>query len=101
DLVYCDPPYHETQSILYGAQAFNLAHLFAVIDRCKCRGAYVPLRLEGTKGSGHRIWDVSIPAGLFEVEVCFICVCSMLRRFQMGGQTLEGEVVADRLLLTY
>jgi hypothetical protein len=25
----------------------------------------------------------------------------MLRRFQMEGQTLEGEVVSDRLLLTY
>jgi DNA adenine methylase len=29
------------------------------------------------------------------------CGRSMLKRFQMGGQTLEGEVVADRLLLTY
>jgi hypothetical protein len=25
----------------------------------------------------------------------------MLRRFQLGGETLEGEVVKDRLLLTY
>jgi len=25
----------------------------------------------------------------------------MLRRFQLGGETLEGEVVTDRLLLTY
>jgi len=25
----------------------------------------------------------------------------MLRRFQMNGRTLEEEVVADRLLLTY
>jgi hypothetical protein len=25
----------------------------------------------------------------------------MLKRFQKSGQTLEGEVVADRLLLTY
>ena len=25
----------------------------------------------------------------------------MLRRFQMAGKTLESEVVADRLLLTY
>lgn len=26
---------------------------------------------------------------------------SMLRRFQLDGQTLEHEVVTDRLLLTY
>jgi len=25
----------------------------------------------------------------------------MLKRFQMNGRSLEGEVVADRLLLTY
>jgi len=25
----------------------------------------------------------------------------MLRRFQMGGQTMEAEEVRDRLLLTY
>ena len=28
DLVYCDPPYSHTQSILYGAQSFSLERLF-------------------------------------------------------------------------
>jgi DNA adenine methylase len=42
-----------------------------------------------------------MPESLFEREVFVNCGRSMLRRFQMGGQTLEGEVVADRLLLTY
>lgn len=101
DLIYCDPPYVDTQSILYGAQGFSLTKLFDVIDRCKSRGVYVALSIDGTKRSGDKICNVPIPAGLFEVEASVNCGRSMLRRFQMGGQTLEKEVVADRLLLTY
>jgi DNA adenine methylase len=101
DLVYCDPPYKDTQAILYGAQAFNLARLFEVIGRCKSRGVYVALSIDGTKRSGDRVCEVPIPVGLFEREVFVNCGRSMLRRFQMSGRTLEGEVVADRLLLTY
>lgn len=101
DLVYCDPPYQETQSILYRAQTFNLAHLFQIIAQCKARGVFVALSLDGTKQSGNRICDVPIPEGLFEREIFLDCGRSMLRRFQMEGQTLEGEVVMDRLLLTY
>ncbi len=101
DLVYCDPPYRETQSILYGAQQFNLKHLFQVIGSCKARGVYVALSIDGTKRSGNRVCDVPIPAGLFEREVFVDCGRSMLRRFQMEGRTLEREGVADRLLLTY
>jgi len=47
------------------------------------------------------ICDLPIPVGLFEQEVFIDCGRSMLRRFQMGGRTLETEKVADRLLLTY
>jgi DNA adenine methylase len=101
DLVYCDPPYRETQSILYRAQAFNLERLFQVIARCKARGVYVALSLDGTKRSGNRLCTIPIPEGLFEREIFLDCGRSMLRRFQMGGQTLEGEVVTDRLLLSY
>jgi len=101
DLVYCDPPYKETQSILYGAQSFDLGHLFDVIAGCKARGVYVALSIDGTKRSGNRICDIPIPPGLFAQEVFVNCGRSMLRRFQKSGQTLEGEVVADRLLLTY
>lgn len=101
DLIYCDPPYRETQSILYGAQAFSLERFFRVIARCKARGVHVAVSLDGTKQSGDRICDVSIPKGLFAREVFLDCGRSMLRRFQMGGQTLESEVVSDRLLLTY
>lgn len=101
DLVYCDPPYSQTQSILYGAQGFNLERLFDCIARCKARGVYVALSIDGTKRSGNVLCDVPIPDGVFEEEALVNCGRSMLRRFQMGGQTLETEVVADRLLLTY
>ncbi len=101
DLVYCDPPYADTQAILYGAQSFSLSRLFQVIADCKSRGVKVALSIDGTKRSGGKICDVPVPQGLFEQEALVNCGRSMLRRFQMGGQTLEGEMVADRLLLTY
>lgn len=101
DLVYCDPPYNYTQSILYGAQSFSLARLLEVIADCKRRGVFVVLSSDGTKKSGKQVCHLPIPRGLFEREVFVNCGRSMLRRFQMGGQTLEAEIVADRLLLTY
>lgn len=101
DLIYCDPPYTHTQAILYGAQPFSLQRLLKTIARCKERGVYVALSIDGTKRSGATILDIPIPDGLFEREVRVNCGRSMLRRFQMGGETLEGEVVSDRLLLTY
>lgn len=101
DLIYCDPPYTNTQAILYGAQLFSLERLFECIARCKARGVYVVLSIDGTKRSGNVLCDVPIPSGLFEEEAFVNCGRSMLRRFQVGGQTLESEVVADRLLLTY
>lgn len=101
DLVYCDPPYTHSQAILYGAQRFRLSQLFGVIADCKARGVYVALSIDGTKRSGDHVCDLPIPDGLFEREILVNCGRSMLRRLQMGGQTLEGEVVADRLLLTF
>jgi DNA adenine methylase len=101
DLVYCDPPYRDSQSILYGAQAFVLEELFTAIRSCKERGVRVALSIDGTKKSGAHICPVDIPAGLFESEFQVNIGRSMLRRFQMSGQTLEHEQVHDRLLLTY
>ena len=101
DMVYCDPPYQDTQKILYGAQSFKLKTLFDLIRSCKDRGVFVALSIDGTKRSGNFICNLPISDGLFEKEVLLNCGRSMLRRFQMAGQTLEGEVVADRLLLTY
>jgi len=101
DLVYCDPPYTHSQSILYGAQSFSLARLFSAIGDCKSRGVKVVLSIDGAKKSGSKFCDIPLPPGLFEREVFLNCGRSMLKRFQMDGRTLEQEVVADRLLLTY
>ncbi len=101
DLIYCDPPYADTQTILYGAQRFSLSRLFETINRCKARGVYVAVSIDGTKKSGKRRLKIPVPEGLFEHEATVNCGRSMLRRFQMMGQTLESEQVTDRLLLTY
>lgn len=101
DLIYCDPPYSYSQSILYGAQDFSLRSLFNEIASCKERGARVALSIDGRKKSGKRLCELSLPAGLFEHEIFVNCGRSMLKRFQMEGKTLESEEVHDRLLLTY
>lgn len=101
DLVYCDPPYAHSQTILYGAQGFSLPALMDAIARCKARGVLVALSIDGTKKSGSRYCDIPLPQGLFAREIMITVGRSMLRRFQMGGRSCEGEVVRDRLLLTY
>lgn len=101
DLIYCDPPYSHSQAILYGAQTFNLKELYAEIRAAKLRGVYVALSIDGQKKSGDVNCDVHIPTGLFQREVGVNVGRSMLKRFQMEGQSLESEVVTDRLLLTY
>jgi DNA adenine methylase len=101
DLIYCDPPYSHSQTILYGAQTFILEELFESIERCKSRGVYVVLSIDGTKRSGKVECEIPLPKRLFECEIFVNCGRSMLKRFQMDGKTLEGENVSDRLLLTY
>ncbi|NHC13886.1 DNA adenine methylase [Motilibacter deserti] len=101
DVVYCDPPYTHTQTILYGAQAFRLAELLAEIAAAKRRGARVALSIDGSKKSGDVLCNVPLPPGLFEREVLVNVGRSMLRRFQLPGGDLRGEGVVDRLLLTY
>ena len=101
DVVYCDPPYSYSQAILYGAQSFSQDHLFRVIEKAKKRGAFVALSLDRSKKSGSKDCDYSIPKSLFEKEIEINCGRSMLKRFQMKGQTLEAEMVTDRLLLTH
>ena len=59
------------------------------------------LSIDGIKKSGQTVCDLPVPDGLFEKEIFVNVGRSMLRRFQLEGQTLEEEVVADRLLLTY
>ena len=101
DLIYCDPPYSDSQKILYGAQAFSLEELFDRVADCKRRGVHVALSLDGSKKSGKHQVHLKIPKSLFKKQLSINCGRSMLKRFQMHGRTLEMEVVADRLLLTY
>jgi DNA adenine methylase len=101
DLVYCDPPYCHTQSIVYGAQSFSIEDLFKVIADCKSRGVFVALSIDGSKRSGKLKCSLPSTTDLFEREVFLDCGRSMLKRFQMNGLSLEDEVVHDRLLLTY
>ncbi len=101
DLIYCDPPYSHSQSILYGAQDFHLEELLDCIKEAKDKGIYVALSIDGNKKSGNYLCDLPIPTNLFEEEIYISLGGSMLRRFQMEGQTLENEQVSDRLLLTY
>lgn len=99
DLIYCDPPY--SHSILYGAQNFNLEELLKCIDKAKSRGVKIALSIDGNKKSGNYLCHLPIPDKLFEQELFIWVGRSMLKRFQMEGQSLEAEQVTDRLLLTY
>lgn len=101
DLIYCDPPYSHSQSILYGAQDFKLSELFEKIKEAKNKGVKVALSIDGKKKSGNYLCDLPIPENVFEEEIFVSVGRSMLRRFQMEGQSLESELVSDRLLLNY
>lgn len=101
DVVYCDPPYSHSQAILYGAQRFSLDDLFLSIEKAKKRGVFVALSIDGSKKSGNQECLIEWPKALFKKEVAVNVGASMLRRFQMQGQTLEEEIVKDRLLLTH
>lgn len=101
DLIYCDPPYTHSQSILYGAQSFSLEQLMSDIALAKDRGVRVALSIDGRKSESGGMLALPIPPGLFERAELVNVGRSMLKRFQMSGQTLEEHVVADRLLLTY
>lgn len=101
DLIYCDPPYKDSQAILYGAQSFSLKDLYDNIENAKLRGVKIALSIDGSKKSGSKIIDIQYPKGLFFSEIPILNGPSMLKRFQMAGRTLEEEVVTERLLLTY
>lgn len=101
DLIYCDPPYSHSQSILYGAQAFKLEELFEEIRIAKDKGVMVALSIDGSKKSGNYLCDLPIPENVFDEEVFISVGRSMLRRFQIEGQSLVEEDVSDRLLLNY
>lgn len=101
DIVYCDPPYVDSQTILYGAQSFDINKLWETIRECKIRGAKVALSIDGHKKSGSKIIDLNIPKDIFERQIFIDNGYSMLKRFQKKDETMAGEGVHDRLLLTW
>ena len=101
DLIYCDPPYVDSQSILYGAQDFTLNTLFDELERAKSRGVFLVLSIDGSKKSGQKKVDIDFPRDLFLQTKLVNCGSSMLRRFQTEGEKAVGELVSDQLLLSW
>lgn len=101
DIIYCDPPYVDSQAILYGAQAFQFQELLEEIGKCKQRGVKVALSIDGFKKSKKRQVELNLVPGLFERELIIDNGSSMLKRFQKKDQIMIGEDVHDFLLLTW
>ncbi|WP_432776272.1 DNA adenine methylase [Brevibacillus gelatini] len=101
DLVYCDPPYTHSQSILYGSQTFRIEDLWEAIYACKQRGAKVMLSINGQKKSKSEDIGVKPPDGLFARSIVINCGISMINRLQRVGEEMVNEDVHDRLLLTW
>ncbi len=102
DIVYCDPPYVDSQAILYGAQLFKVEKLWEAIYQAKSRGAKIALSIDGHKKSGSKIVHLDIKKDdLFKRELLIEGGSSMLRRLQKTGEIMVGEDVHDRLLLTW
>lgn len=101
DVVYCDPPYTHSQSIIYGAQDFCIEQLWERIAECKARGVYVMLSINGMRESQKKDISVDIPKDLFEREILIDCGTSMIDRLQNAGKEMTNEKVHDKLLLTW
>lgn len=54
DVIYCDPPYTHSQSIIYGAQNFDIDVLWQKIAENKERGVKVILSINGMRDSKNR-----------------------------------------------
>jgi DNA adenine methylase len=100
DIVYCDPPYVDSQKIIYGAQKFNLQDLFNVLKILKKRKVFFALSIDGSKKSKNKIIDIKFPKNLFEQEIYLSGKGSMLKRFQRLNSNVNDEQIEDRLLLS-
>lgn len=101
DIVYCDPPYTHSQSIIYGAQKFNIESLWQKIAECKARGVKVMLSINGTRDSQAKDISATPPDGLFERRILIDCGVSMIDRLQNTGKEMKDKVVSDQLFLTW
>ncbi len=101
DFVYCDPPYGDSQPILYGSHAFSLPDLLDRIAWLKNKGAYVAMSYDGNRKTGRLVKMQEMADGIFEREVLFARRKSQLIRFQSEGESMERLIDSERLLLTY
>lgn len=101
DVVYCDPPYTHSQSIIYGAQDFDIDVLWKMIAECKERGVKVMLSINGMRDSKKKDISVTPPNGLFERKLFVNCGTSMIDRLQSNGKEMKDKKVDDQLLLTW
>lgn len=101
DVVYCDPPYTHSQSIIYGAQDFDINILWEKIAECKVRGAKVILSINGMRNSKKTDISITPPEGLFERKLLINCGTSMIDRLQNNGKKMKDKKVDDQLLLTW
>ena len=101
DVVYCDPPYTHSQSIIYGAQDFDIELLWKKIGECKDRGAKVILSINGMRDSKKKDISVLPPEGLFERKLYINCGTSMIDRLQNTGKEMKDKKVDDQLLFTW
>lgn len=99
-IVYCDPPYVDSQKILYGAQSFDINRLYAFIEDVKKKNGFVALSIDGKKNSGEKKIELDYEQSLFEEEVFIELGGSMLKRFQLKEGNTSKHRVQDRLLLT-
>ncbi|MEG0512638.1 MAG: DNA adenine methylase, partial [Clostridia bacterium] len=101
DVVYCDPPYTHSQSIIYGAQEFDIEVLWKKIAECKSRGVMVMLSINGMRDSQMKDISAAPPDGLFERRLLVNCGTSMIDRLQNTGKEMKNKKVDDQLLLTW
>lgn len=101
DVIYCDPPYTHSQSIIYGSHKFNVDELFEKIGECKHRGVKVILSINGTRNSKKEDISVIPPDELFERKLFVNCGTSMIDRLQHTGEEMIDKKVEDQLLLTW
>lgn len=101
DVVYCDPPYTHSQSIIYGAQSFDVDMLWQKIAENKDRGVKVILSINGMRDSKKKDISITPPEGLFERKLLVNCGTSMIDRLQNNGKTMKDKKVDDQLLLTW
>jgi DNA adenine methylase len=101
DIVYCDPPYFDSQKIIYGAQNFSYEAMLEKLLFVKKKGAFIALSMDGSKKSGKKIINLNIPKKLFKTEFSINLKGSMLKRFQRKNEDVKDEFVTDRLLVSH